>query len=237
MLLKKKYLGKQFGKYTIDNPLGEGRYGQCFVGTTNNGKKVAIKKFKPHMLKKSTVKHYYEAVILSKLNDNRFPEFLGVINEKGFYGFVLELKNGTTVEEMLFKHKHQFSNQEFYNIGLKLIKIIKHLHQNGIVHRDIRIPNVLIENHEVFLVDFGLARWADNIQYRYDLDFCYLGDFMLYLLYSSYKPTKKHKNKPWYIELPLTEKQKLFLKRLLGLEIIYQNIDDIEIDFINAFKI
>ncbi len=56
------------------------------------GQKVAIKKFKPSMFKKNSEKNVYEAVILSKLKDKRIPELLGVINEKGFYGFVLEFK-------------------------------------------------------------------------------------------------------------------------------------------------
>ena len=165
----------------------------AFLHGQSMGEKVVIKKFKPKMFKKNSEKNVYEAVILSKLNDKRIPEFLGVINEKGFYGFVLELKHGYTVKDMLFKYKHIFSHEEFFKIGIKLIRIIKYLHENGVVHRDIRIPNVLIDNGEVYLIDFGLARWGDNNKYPYDLDFSYLGDFLLYLLYSSFERKEKYK--------------------------------------------
>lgn len=231
-----KYVGKQFGRYTIETPIGAGRYGICFLAKTENGQKVAIKRFKPSMFKKNSEKNVYEAVILSKLKDKRISEFLGVINEKGFYGFVLEFKDGSTVKDMIFKYKHKFSHEEFFNIGIKLIRIIKYLHENGVVHRDIRIPNVLIHNDEVYLIDFGLARWADNNQYPYNLDFSYLGDFLLYLLYSSFQIKEKHKKLPWYKELLLTFEQKVFLKKLLGIELVYENIHDIETDFIKAFK-
>jgi serine/threonine-protein kinase len=86
-------------------------------------------------------------------------------------------------------------------------------------------------------VDFGLARWADPNQYPFDLDFSYLGDFLLYLFYSSYDTVKKHKQLPWFVELDLAAEQKLFLKRLLRLEEIYYSIDDIETDFVRLFKI
>ena len=231
-----KYAGKQVGRYTIEKPIGEGRYGLCFLAKSDMGEKVAIKKFKPSIFRKNSEKNVYEAVILSKLKDRRIPELLGVINEKGFYGFILEFKNGITVKDMLFKEEYKFSNEEFFNIGIKLIKIIRCLHKNGVVHRDIRIPNVLIDNGDVYLIDFGLARWADNNQYLYNLDFSYLGDFLLYILYSSFQTKEKHKKLPWYKELPLTSEQELFLKKLLGLELAYENIDEIETDFRKVFN-
>ena len=234
---KLKYSGKRFGKYIIERPIGEGRYGLCFLARSDIGEKVVIKKFKHSIFKKNSERNSYEAVILSKLKDKRIPELLGVINEKGFYGFVLEFKQGCTVKELLFKYKHKFTREEFFNIGIQMIKIIKYIHGNGVVHRDIRIPNVLIDKGEVSLIDFGLARWGDNNNYPYDLDFSYLGDFLLYLLYSSFETKEKHKKLPWYEELTLRSKQKVFLKKLLGLEITYENIDDIETDFIKVFRI
>ena len=177
-----KYEGRHFGKYIIEKSIGEGRYGLCFLARSDIGEHVVIKKFKPKIFKKHSETSIYEALILSKLKDKRIPEFLGVINEKGFYGFVLEFKHGYTVKELLFKYKHKFNMEEFFNIGIRLIKIIKYIHINGVVHRDIRIPNVLIDKEEVYLIDFGLARWADDERYSYDLDFSYLYFTLTYLV-------------------------------------------------------
>ncbi|HVJ49741.1 protein kinase family protein [Desulfitobacterium sp.] len=237
-----KYAGKKFSQYTIDRLLGEGRYGLCFLARSESGNKVVIKKYKTSLGQKELPNCIDEAVILSKLKDKRIPAFLGVVNEKRFYGFVLEYKNGCTVKELLFKHNYKFTRREVFHTGLQLINIIQYLHENGVVHRDIRIPNVLMYQGKVCLIDFGLARWADKT-YRYDLDFSYLGDFLLYLIYSSYE--KKEKNKqlpwpkklPWYEELSLTSEQQLFLRKLLGLEFVYENINDIKTDFIRAFSI
>lgn len=229
-----KYIGKKFDKYAIEAPIGEGRFGICFLAKTDSGQKVVLKKFKPKFFKQNKQEKICEAVILSKLNDFRIPKLLGIINKDGFYAFVLELKEGTTVKELLFSNGYKFSQEEFFEIGLKLIKIIELLHRNGIVHRDIRIPNVIINEKEVYLIDFGLARFVNNQKYIHNIDFSYLGDFLIYLLYSSFEPAKK--KLPWYEELPLDYKQKLFLKRLLGLDTLYETINHIERDFIVSFK-
>ncbi len=236
MLSESKYRGAKYGEYTIEKVAGEGRYGRCFYAKNDLGHRVILKKFKPGIFAHNFEKNVHEAVILSKLRDKRIPELLGVINEKSFYAFVLELKPGITLKDMLFKHNHKFSVEEVFGIGIKTINIIKYLHENGVVHRDLRIPNVLIDEEDLYLIDFGLARFADNNRYKYDMDYSYLGDMLLYLIYSSFHKEDK-KKQPWYEELPLEENQKLFLNRLMGIEAIYTSIYAIEKDFIDAFAV
>jgi serine/threonine-protein kinase len=233
MFCKLKHRGKKYGGYTIEEVAGEGRYGLCFYAKNDHGQSVVFKRFKPGIFVRNSNKNAHEAVILSKLRDKRIPELLGVINEKSFYAFVLELKPGTTLKDMIFKYNHKFSDEEIYDVGIKIISIIKYLHENGVVHRDIRIPNVLIDREDVYLIDFGLARFADDT-YKYDLDYSYFGDLLLYLIYSSFQKDGS-KRLPWHEELLLKESQKLFLKRLMGIEAIYASIHEIEPDFIGAF--
>lgn len=211
----------------------------CFLAGSENDGQVVIKKYRESPGKDHFPACIDEAVILSQLNDERIPEFLGVINEKKFYGFILAYKKGDTVKDLLFKQRHIFSRKEFYRIGLQLIDIIKYLHGSGVVHRDIRTANVVIDQGRVYLIDFGLARWAAQTA-AYDLDFSYLSDFLLYLLYSSFEKTTKRKpwteELPWYDELPLSQEQIVFLKRLFGLETGYDNISDIQSDFTKVFN-
>lgn len=228
-----RYIGRQYGDYTILGLAGEGRYGVCYTARSAEGAQVIVKRFKPSMLRKNREKNAFEAVILSQLRHDAIPELLGVISEKEFYGFILEQKPGVTVQSLLFEKKHRFTGPEIYSIGIQLIGIIQYLHINGVVHRDIRIPNVLIDGGRVCLIDFGLARWADGERYRYDVDFSFLGDFLLFLLYSSFVPHAS--GLPWHRELPLTCEQKTFLKRLLRLEQPYENIAAVKRDFIRAF--
>lgn len=136
---------------------------------------------------------------------------------------------------MLFKHKYRFGEDEIFSIGMQLNDILSYLHKNGVVHRDIRTSNILINDGTVFPIDFGLARWADECRCKYDMDFSFLGDFLLYLIYSSYAmPTRKRV--PWYNELTLPQEQVYFLKRLLRLEIPYGSIYEVKYEYCKTFR-
>jgi serine/threonine protein kinase len=230
----RRYWGRQIGKYTIIRDIGAGRYGVCFLAELN-GERLILKRFKTSFFKRNRGKPAFEIQILSQLCHPGVPKLLEVVYEKSFYGLALEHKDGNTVEAMLFKQKHRFTPPEIYNIGAQLIEIIRYLHDQGIVHRDIRIPNVLINGEKVSLIDFGLARWVDGKRYTRDMDFSYFGDFLLYLIYSTYQ-REGRKSRPWYEELSLTEAQRLFLKRLLRLAEPYPNIAEVARDFHHCMK-
>ena len=70
-----KYSGKRVGKYIIEKPIGEGRYGLCLLARSDIGEKIVIKKFKQSIFKKNSEGNINEAVILSKLVDNGFQSF------------------------------------------------------------------------------------------------------------------------------------------------------------------
>lgn len=71
----------------------------------------------------------------------------------------------------LFKHRLQmaepsmklFSIPETKNIIYQLLKGVAFLHQNQIVHRDLKGANLLINKMgELKIADFGLGRWVNS---------------------------------------------------------------------------
>ena len=89
------------------------------------------------------------------------------------------------------------------------------------------MPNVIIrENKELALIDFGLARYINNEKYIKQEDYWYIGDFLIHLYYSSYKSDSKEE-RPWYEELNLNEEEKVFLKKLMGIDKEYENIEQV----------
>lgn len=182
------------------------------------------------MLKRAGIKAHYEEEILRNLHHYSIPRFIKKVEFEGAYGCILEYKNGRTFEDIIYLDKYLFSKTEIYKVGAQIIEIIKYLHEQGVVHRDIRVPNTLYDKGKVYLVDFGLARWVNNEKYKEDMDFAFLGDFLLHLYYSSFKGLVVKKC-PWYEELELTNNELFFIKRLMGIEERYKNISEVEKDF------
>lgn len=234
LLFGKRYIGRNYGGYRICGLMGQGRYGACFKAVSPDGQEVVLKRFHNYMKRKNREKNHFEPVILSALSHPSVPSLLGVVNTGRDYFFVLEKMPGDSIETMLFSMHHKFSEEEIYQIGLRLMDILSYLHANHIVHRDIRPANVLWDGSRVCLLDFGLARFFEAGKYHPSSDFSYLADFLLYLLYSAY-PQKKAGKNPWYEELPLCPKQIRFLKRLFGQDAPYETIVQIRADFQHFF--
>ncbi|MBV7274026.1 protein kinase [Clostridium sp. PL3] len=222
--------GYLLGGYKVIRVIGEGRFGVCYlVGL--DGKQYVLKEIKPKGLKKSGNKVIFEKKILSSIDHPAIPKIIDTIKNDNIYAYILEYKSGKTVEDMIFGDNYIFTPSEIYKIGIRIIDIIKYLHERNIVHRDIRVPNVIINEEDVYLIDFGLARVVNNERYIPSVDFSYFGHLLLHLYYSSFKKTNR-KSQSWYDELELSSSELKFLKRLLGLDEEYKNIYDVEKDFL-----
>ena len=223
----------KIGEYTVASRIGSGRYGVCFLAHGPTGKTVVLKRFRPRMLRKNRQQNHYEAVILSGLSHPAVPELLGVINCRQGYYYVLEYKEGASLEEWLFKRRKVFSPEEIYRIGSQLFDILKYLHGRNVVHGDVSAANLLYDGEKLSLLDFGLARYMDDISITPDQDHACFGNLLLYLLYSRYHGKKFG---AWYQELDLPAAQELFLKRLLGLGQKYTSTPEVRKAFLEVFS-
>ena len=98
------------------------------------------------------------------------------------------IENENYLPNILKELWKRFSRDEIYEIAIKLLDLVEILHNKNIVHRDIRLPNVIIRsNNELALIDFGLARYVDDKKYMKKEDYWYIGDFLIHLYYSSYE--------------------------------------------------
>lgn len=217
--------------YSILKVIGEGRYGIAYLAMNNKYEKCVIKQLKNDMLAQSRGKLFYEEQVLKHLNDSRFPKFISKFEDEYREGYILEYIEGNVFYDLLSSNRYQLSKNRIYSIGSQLLEMVEILHNNNIVHRDIRLPNVILrENNELALIDFGLARFIDNKRYVKEMDYWYIGDFLIYLYYSSYRRTNIAE-RPWYEELNINYEEKKFLKKLLGIDGHYHNMEEIKIQF------
>ncbi|WP_153972372.1 protein kinase domain-containing protein [Romboutsia faecis] len=228
--------GENIKGYTIISIIGEGRYGIVYLCKKDTNKKYVIKQLKKEMMEKSRKKLFYEEEIMKSLDDKKFPKFIEKFNYNNTQYYVIEFIEGKDFYEILSFDGYEFSRNEIYDIAEKILNIIVALQEKNIVHRDIRIPNVIMtEKKDLVLIDFGLARYIDNERYKKEIDYWYMADFLLHLYYSSYDDENVElEDQPWYEELDLKKEELFFLKRLMGMEKPYENTDEIMTDL---FKI
>lgn len=228
-----KYFNKNdiVNGYSIIKILGEGRYGIAYLAINNKNEKCVVKQLKNEMLQKTRKKLFYEVMIMKSIDSVYFPKFISKFKDKYREGYLIEYIEGQSFYSLLQKKKYKFSKKFIYRICAQLLDIVEVLHSYNIAHRDIRLPNIMVKsNNELALIDFGLARFVDNKKYSFAEDFWYIGDLLVHLHYLSYEDESNDIEKPWYDELDLTILEKSFLKKLMGIEASFKNIDEIRFE-------
>ena len=180
-------------------------------------------------MEKSKDKLFYEEEIMKSLDDKKFPNFIEKFDYEDTKFYVIQFVQGKDFYELLSFDEYEFNRNEIYDIAEKILKIIITLQEKNIVHRDIRISNVIMnEKKDLILIDFGLSRYIDEEKYKKEIDYWYMADFLIHLYYSSYDDENLElEDKPWYEELDLKNDELIFLKRLMGMEKPYENTDEI----------
>jgi serine/threonine-protein kinase len=220
-------INEKVNGYSILKLLGEGRYGIVYLAVNDNKEHCVIKQLKNELLNHTRNKLFYEEQILSNLSNPGFPKYIAPFKEDSREGYLMEYIPGKVFEDLLMDH-YVFSKQEIYKIGSRLLELIEVLHNHNIIHRDIRVPNVILkDDNRLALIDFGLARFLDNDKHVKQLDYWFFGDFLIHLLYSTYKESDKLE-RPWFEELELNTEEIIFLSKLMGIEESYENSTEIK---------
>ncbi|WP_409288767.1 serine/threonine protein kinase [Peribacillus sp. SCS-37] len=206
---------------------GTGSYGKAYLVQDRATQNIFIlKRLRKRKWGKKTALQAFleEQELLKKLQHPSFPEYIegGCIN--GIPYFIMERKAGRTIEELLFEDGMAFTEKEAFQLGTELLALIVCLHACGISHRDIRLPNILLDQGRISIIDFGLAcslevqeeRKGHPRDYTNHLSDLYLlGHFILFLLYANFAPSGTFGSKSWEEELELTEKSRMIIKTLL----------------------
>ena len=92
-------------------------------------------------------------------NTNGIPKLRSYGQEGNFNYMVMDLL-GNSLEDLRIECGGRLSLKSVLAIGIQLLKRIELIHNEGIIHRDIKPDNFLIkpENNMVYMIDFGLAR-------------------------------------------------------------------------------
>ncbi|XP_066289008.1 uncharacterized protein [Branchiostoma lanceolatum] len=152
---------KRVGSYLIGRTLGEGSFAKVREGLhAVTGEKVAIKVID----KKTAREDAYisrnlrrEGRLMQLLRHPNIVQLLEILETENSYYLVLELCEGGDLMEHICK-KHRLEEPEVRRYLRQVVSAVQHLHDAGIIHRDLKVENLLLdENMNVKLIDFGLS--------------------------------------------------------------------------------
>ncbi|CAI0407915.1 unnamed protein product [Linum tenue] len=139
--------------------VASGAYGDLYKGTYCS-QEVAIKVLKAERVNTDMQKEFAQEVyIMRKVRHKNVVQFIGACTKPPSLCIVTEFMSGGSVYDYLHKHKGVFKLPSLLKVAIDISKGMNYLHQNNIIHRDLKAANLLMDENEVVKVaDFGVAR-------------------------------------------------------------------------------
>ena len=169
-------------KYEVLDELGHGGMATVYRAHDKRlGRDVAIKVLHPHLRESTEIAHRFsvEAKAVAKLRHANIVEVFDVSSaDESEQYLVVELVRGPTLRKILQKH-NALPPEIGAAIVMELLSGVAHAHGAGVIHRDVKPENVLIEHRRtdgptsagegtdrgdrvaVKLTDFGIAKLLD----------------------------------------------------------------------------
>ncbi|TYH78159.1 hypothetical protein ES332_D04G206100v1 [Gossypium tomentosum] len=143
----------------FETKVASGSYGDLYKGTYCS-QEVAIKVLKPERINTDLQKEFAQEVfIMRKVRHKNVVQFIGACTKPPNLYIVTEFMSGGSVYDYLHKQKGVFKLPSLLKVAIDVSKGMNYLHQNNIIHRDLKAPNLLMDENEVVKVaDFGVAR-------------------------------------------------------------------------------
>ena len=154
-----------FGRYRPLRPLGSGGSGSVWLALDERtGLDVALKIIPREG--KAAARAEREALAARRLRHDRCVRAYDVGHDGGHVYIAYEYVAGRTLREAI--RAGAVSDRDIVEVAAQVLDALAHAHRAGIVHRDVKPANVLVEDRDdlaVRLLDFGLAQFdgADTL--------------------------------------------------------------------------
>ena len=167
----------QVDNLILEKLLGKGSFGEVHLTKiTGDSKLYATKVYDRERIENTEAFKYLtnEINIMHNLNHPNIVKFIQVKKTKKHYYIVMEYCNGGELEKALEKYQLKygkpFSEEIVQHLMRQIISAFKYMHANQIMHRDIKLENILVNFESekdkndlnmlkatVKIIDFGFA--------------------------------------------------------------------------------
>ena len=153
------------GPYRMLTRLGEGGMGVVHLGQAADGRRLAVKVLRPHVVGDDEARDRLarEVNSLSRVKSPRVAEII----DADPYGPIPYVATRYVPGLSLTDHVKQegaITGADLAWFARALAEALDAVHAAGVLHRDIKPSNVLMEGRTPILIDFGLAKVADDVR-------------------------------------------------------------------------
>jgi Protein kinase domain len=159
------YVGRTLGRYAIEATIGSGGFATVYRAVdTALERPVALKVLDPSAHRSATVGRRFvnEGKSVARLDHPAIVPVYDVGETDGLLWMAMRLVDGPSLDAALTQRR-RFDRGEVAEIVDRIAGALDHAHGQGIVHRDVKPSNILLEGGEAgraWLADFGIAATA-----------------------------------------------------------------------------
>ena len=163
--------GTQLGNYDVIRRIRVGGMGAVYEGRqrTAFGRRVAIKVILGSYASDREMRRRFarEARTIARLQHPHILQLIEFGEQDGMLFLVMPFIEGGTLTSYLRRELPTL--QDIASIFLQLLDAVEYAHDEGLIHRDIKSSNVLLDARRggvpyVYLADFGLVRTSKNLE-------------------------------------------------------------------------
>ncbi|MFE0434682.1 serine/threonine-protein kinase [Streptomyces nigra] len=154
------------GRYRLGGVLGRGGMGTVWRAVDETlGRTVAVKELRfPSNIdeeekRRLITRTLREAKAIARIRNNSAVTVYDVVDEDDRPWIVMELVEGKSLAEVI-REDGLLEPRRAAEVGLAVLDVLRSAHREGILHRDVKPSNVLLESDtdRVVLTDFGIAQ-------------------------------------------------------------------------------
>ncbi|MCL4203632.1 MAG: protein kinase [Pirellulaceae bacterium] len=154
------------GDFRILREVGRGGMGAVYEAEQKSlGRRVALKvlRFGAVSEPEAITRFQREAETVAQLHHTNIVPIFSVGTEHGVNFYAMQFIEGRSLAQVLTDRAGPADPNQVAEWGLQAAEALEHAHRRGVIHRDVKPSNLLLDNDgRIWLTDFGLAKRLDD---------------------------------------------------------------------------